>query len=260
MFGHWRYLLLYLVAGFGGSCVGVWFQSACAGASGAICGLLGAFATWTFLNRHYMPPQLVRAWMRNVMINTFLLVLISVMPHISWSGHLGGAVFGMLAAALLNYQMVGRGLLRWLALAGVLALPVLAHQFVVRFPKPEIRFEYYRYKVSKVHSSAWNLYREDLRPLQSKPRRKRLTPAQTEQVLSRIDRVLTELHQTADSLTEGEGALPQSMADRVKDFKAYVEAWIDVLTKFQTVVREGRPWNEKDEQELRKYFQKMSLQ
>jgi membrane associated rhomboid family serine protease len=269
MFGHWRYLLLYLVAGFGGSCVAVWFQSArdlTAGASGAICGLLGAFATWTFLNRHYMPPQLVRAWMRNVMINTFLLILISVMPNISWSGHLGGAVFGMLAAALLNYQMVHRGWLRWLALAGILILPLLAHQFVVRYPKPEIRFQYYQHKVeyyrdmaSRVHNSAWKLYREDLRPLQGKPRRKPLTPTQAEQVLSRIDKVLTELHQTADSLTEGETALPTSMADRVKAFKGYVEAWIAVLTKFQTVVREGRPWNEKDEKELNKYFQKMLL-
>jgi hypothetical protein len=183
-----------------------------------------------------------------------------VMPHISWSGHLGGAVFGILAAGLLNYQMVARGWLRWLALAGVLVLPLLAHQFVVRYPKPEIRFEFYKYRVSKIHSSASNLYREDLLPLQRKTRQKRLTPAQAEQVLSRIDRVLTELHQTADSLTEGEGALPQSMADRVKVFKGYVEAWIAVLTKFQTVVREGRPWNEKDGKEVQKYFQKMFLQ
>jgi membrane associated rhomboid family serine protease len=134
LFGHWRFLAIYLIAGFGGSCIGVLFQYACAGASGAICGLLGAFAAWTFLNRHYLPPQLVRGWMRNVAVNTVLLVVVSSMPGISWSGHLGGAVLGILSAALLNFQMVGRGSPRWVALTGALLLPVACFAVLSKAP------------------------------------------------------------------------------------------------------------------------------
>jgi rhomboid protease GluP len=256
MFGHWRFLLLYLVAGFGGSCVGVWFQNACAGASGAICGLLGAFATWTFLNRHFLPPPLVRSWMRNVMINTALLVLISVMPQISWSGHLGGAIFGILVAGLLNYQMAGRGWLRWLALAGVVVLPFVSYQLLFWFTKREYRLQYYAIKVVEVQDSASKLFNEDLLPLwQSKSRRKGISPAQAQEVLSRIDRVLRELKQTADTLKEGETAVPVTMLGRIETFKFYVQAWISLLAKFQTVIRKGNPWSTEDEKELGKYYQ-----
>jgi rhomboid protease GluP len=240
MFGHWRFLLLYLVAGFGGSCVGVLFQYACAGASGAICGLLGAFGTWTYLNRHFLPPSLVRAWMRNVMINTVLLVLISLTPRISWSGHLGGAVFGIVAAGLLNYQMVTRGWLRWLALAAVLALPLLSYSLLLRFTKPEIRLDYEQSKIAQAEIEAWKLHTQDLLPLwQSKARRKSVTRDQAEQLLSRIDPVLTQLQEAARSLHDLKPTLPEKLHYRAEALRASLEMWIGILEKSQTVLRKS---------------------
>jgi membrane associated rhomboid family serine protease len=129
LFGHWRYLAIYLVSGFGGSCLGVLvlpnFDAVLAGASGALCGLLGAMGAWAFLNRNYLPSGLVASMRRNLMINALLLVFISAMPGISWGAHLGGAVCGLLAAALLNVARFGHYWQRALAWLGVLALPAV---------------------------------------------------------------------------------------------------------------------------------------
>ncbi len=135
LFGHWRYLLLYLVAGFGGSCIGELAQPATlAGASGAICGLLGAILMWTLLNRQYLPPPLASRWLRAVSINTVLIVFISMIPGVSWAGHLGGGVVGLLAAGLLTRHRFGTGMLRWLALIGLLLLPLGCYALLMRAP------------------------------------------------------------------------------------------------------------------------------
>jgi membrane associated rhomboid family serine protease len=134
MYGPWRFLLLYLVAGFAGSCTGMLFQPGqfvgnvfrlitLAGASGAICGLLGAFAAWTMFNRRHLPPRLVASWTRNALINAVLIAIVSALPGVSWAGHLGGGVVGFLAGGLLNYNRIGVGWRRWLALVGVLVVP-----------------------------------------------------------------------------------------------------------------------------------------
>jgi membrane associated rhomboid family serine protease len=135
LFGHWRFLLLYVIAGFGGSCVGVLFQLACAGASGALCGILAAFAAWTWLNRAHLPPPLVTAWLRNVLINAVLIAFVSGIPGISWSGHLGGAVVGLIAASLLNLQHLHGGVKGWLALVAACLLPLFCYSMLVRAPE-----------------------------------------------------------------------------------------------------------------------------
>jgi membrane associated rhomboid family serine protease len=125
MFGHGRYLLLYLIAAISGGCGALMTNIGIgAGASGAICGLLGAITVWFLLNRSYMPPELASRGLRSIMLNAILLVVISMVPGISWSGHLGGAIAGAAAAVLLHYQRYGAGLVRWLALAALPLIPV----------------------------------------------------------------------------------------------------------------------------------------
>src|SRR5262249_11351672 len=92
--------------------------------SGAICGLLGAIAVWFFLNRVYMPPEVASRGLRSIMVNALLVVGISLMPGISWGGHLGGAITGAAAAVLLNYQRHGNRIVRWLAVAALPLVPV----------------------------------------------------------------------------------------------------------------------------------------
>ncbi|MBI1916166.1 MAG: rhomboid family intramembrane serine protease, partial [Planctomycetes bacterium] len=60
--GGWRFLVIYLLSGLGGSCAALLALpvGAIAGASGAICGLVAAVAVWLVLNRRYLPRRMVR--------------------------------------------------------------------------------------------------------------------------------------------------------------------------------------------------------
>jgi membrane associated rhomboid family serine protease len=89
MVGRWRFLALYMIAGFGGS-VGVDLlagpTTAVLGASGAIFGLMGAFFV---INRHLggSSAQIIVLVVLNLAIGFFL-------PGIAWQAHLGGLIAG----------------------------------------------------------------------------------------------------------------------------------------------------------------------
>lgn len=96
--GAWRYLALYLLSLLGGSAAIMLFspvESASAGASGAIFGLMGALlVTLKRLKLDMRQAGLVIA------INVFATFAI---PGISWQAHLGGLVVGALVGAGLVY-------------------------------------------------------------------------------------------------------------------------------------------------------------
>ena len=73
MLGRGRYLFLYLASGLCASCAALLLnpETGLAGASGAICGLLGAVGVWVLLNKQYLPPSLA------VRINGAMLLLTS---------------------------------------------------------------------------------------------------------------------------------------------------------------------------------------
>src|SRR5262249_144667 len=103
-----RFLALYVIAGVGGSCLALITSIyGLARGSGGLCGLLGGVAVWVVLNRSYLPSPIVGMLQRNIVINVVLMVFISMIPGVSWSGHLGGAVTGVIAAVLLHYQRYG---------------------------------------------------------------------------------------------------------------------------------------------------------
>jgi membrane associated rhomboid family serine protease len=132
MWGRLRYLVVYLIAAWTGSCLAMAYgpATAVAGASGAICGLLAAEAVWIVLNRRYIPGSILRRARSAIFVNTLLLVAISLVGGVSGWGHGGGALGGALAAVLLNYQRFGPPMWRWLALPMLAAVPVLGVWFV----------------------------------------------------------------------------------------------------------------------------------
>jgi rhomboid protease GluP len=127
--GRWRLLLLYLLSAWGGSCLAIAFtpQAGVVGASGAICGVLGAEAVWVLLYGKYLPPALARRGRSQVFTTLLLMIVISVLPLISAWGHLGGAVTGALVAVVLHAHRFGPPVVRWAALLMLLPLPLLSY-------------------------------------------------------------------------------------------------------------------------------------
>jgi membrane associated rhomboid family serine protease len=132
MWGRWRYLVIYLIAGIAGSCVALsynlWQERnvLTAGASGSLCGLFASMVVWFSYNRQHMPDQLLNDWSRLLAFNIVILVGVSLMPNTSWQGHLGGAIGGALVGWLFQQERFNPLLqVRILALLGVLLVPII---------------------------------------------------------------------------------------------------------------------------------------
>ncbi|MCX5377227.1 rhomboid family intramembrane serine protease [Streptomyces sp. NBC_00091] len=104
--GRSRYLALYLLSGLGGSAL-VYLLTApntpTLGASGAVCGLLGATVVLARRLRYEMRP---------VLITLGLMLIVTFVPlgglSVSWQAHIGGLVTGALIALGLLAPATGR--------------------------------------------------------------------------------------------------------------------------------------------------------
>jgi membrane associated rhomboid family serine protease len=117
-FGHWRYLLVYLVSGLAGSAGAlVWSPNALTvGASGAIWGIMGAAVVLEARRIWVFGGQAMGLVVVNLAI-TFLI------PGVSIGGHIGGAIGGGLCA--LAFSSLRRSpALATLSMAAVGALSV----------------------------------------------------------------------------------------------------------------------------------------
>jgi len=120
VFGHWRFLALYLLSALGGSLAVYLFGDPfgpVAGASGAIYGLFAASVI--VLRNLGLDP-------RAMLVTIGLNLAISFAPGISLLGHLGGLIVGALTALVLVYAPRGanRTSVQILALGGMLAVMV----------------------------------------------------------------------------------------------------------------------------------------
>ena len=125
IWGSGRFLVLYMIAGFGGGCAVVLGANPAIGASGALCGLITSLGVWVYMNRGHLPPQIVSSWLNTVFMNLVLMVIISTFPRVSWAGHLGGAVAGALVSIPLNFHRYGQGLQKLGGLIGILFVPLI---------------------------------------------------------------------------------------------------------------------------------------
>jgi membrane associated rhomboid family serine protease len=270
MYGRWRYLLLYLVAGWGGSCVGVLLQVGGAGASGAICGLLGALAAWTFLNRHFLPPQVLASIQRYLVLNSLLIAGISLMGYryISWSGHLGGAVFGLAVGGLLTLQRFGSRRTGSLALLAVLVLPFVGVGPLVYIARTDPRLLRFHEAVDQQRAEIERLNEKVLDPVQTlreealaafdeqvKPvvgqHWKRRDPAAVEKALTALAEGQAKLKQGLE-VVEKNGPFTSRMGVKVsRACQELLEANVQRFELAERCLREGEKWTEKDEQALR---------
>lgn len=126
MLGYARFVALYVTCAFAGSVAVLWFTAPnvpTLGASGAIYGLFGA----AFLIARARGADLT-SWAVLLGLN---LVITFVVPNISWQGHLGGLVAGLLLGVVLAHApRQHRNLAQGLAFAGLwvaMIAAVVAH-------------------------------------------------------------------------------------------------------------------------------------
>ena len=117
--GRARFLMVYLVGGLAGSVMVLWLSApggSTLGASGAIYALLGGLLVT------FRKARLDTSWL---MQNLALGVVITIVGwrYISWQGHLGGLLGGLVAAAIIAYApKAHRSLVQWVGLGAFTVL------------------------------------------------------------------------------------------------------------------------------------------
>jgi membrane associated rhomboid family serine protease len=132
--GRWRALALYFLAALAGAAAAMANRPLAgptdlpvivAGASGAIWGLMGAVLAWYVQFRPELPPDLAADMGRRLGFALVLNAGVSLLPQVSWEGHLGGGLAGFVGAGLFNAARFNSRPRRLIAVALLLALPVL---------------------------------------------------------------------------------------------------------------------------------------
>jgi rhomboid protease GluP len=106
-FGHWRFLIIYLVSGITGNFAGLLFSNGgvAAGASTSLFGLFGAFL---MLGDAFRDRPQIAAMTRSVLsIVAINLVFDLFVGNIDIAGHIGGLIGGFLIAGVVGVPRIG---------------------------------------------------------------------------------------------------------------------------------------------------------
>jgi len=100
--GNMNFLLVYIVAGLGGSLWALYWTPMIisAGASGAVFGVYGALGAVVFLRGRMLPPDLVASLKKSVYTFVIYNAVYSFRPGVSLSAHVGGLVIGFVCGML----------------------------------------------------------------------------------------------------------------------------------------------------------------
>lgn len=127
IYGNFRFLVIYILAGFGGVLASFLFSpNLSAGASGAIFGCFGALLYFGIIN----PGLFWRTLGLNILIVLGInLVFGFTLPGIDNAGHLGGLAGGFAAAGIMHLPKKKRPWLQIAFLAGTIAIVFFSLQY-----------------------------------------------------------------------------------------------------------------------------------
>ena len=99
-YGHWRFLALYIISGFGGNVFSMMFTEAPSlGSSTAIFGLIAAQGVFFYHNRELFGPTFKQA-LNSIISIAVINLVIGLSPGIDNWGHVGGLIGGIIFAWL----------------------------------------------------------------------------------------------------------------------------------------------------------------
>ncbi len=267
MYGPVRFLVIYMVSNIGGMAAGIYSAPAVVGASGAICGLIGAFAVWLILNKRCMPKQMFSRNMMSLIFTAVLIALISMMPRVSGMGHLGGAVAGIVTATLMHYQRfsrypVVRGATVLLALALPVAFvlaakPVLLSRSDMEGVAGRIRKEESREKIRKAYNEYWDkctdlliLYDEEIATtLVRHPDRRE--EENVKKILNLIPKHRDEMKKLQSTLEEA-GELSSASIEKIRqDLLKRTKSWLIFFDQVELHLRKEMKWGRDREDAFR---------
>lgn len=123
--GSARMLILSLIAALGASASSLYFNYGIVtvGASGMILGWAGALL-----------PLATAQGRRQIGMWLVQIAVLSLLPGVSWAGHLGGFLFGLAGGAALRQRRAF-----WAIASALLAIAVLANAYAVQAHMPRVR-------------------------------------------------------------------------------------------------------------------------
>lgn len=103
LFGKTKFLILYLLTGMCASVVSLMFhaENGSAGASGAICGLIGAYTGFILLHRKDIEPKVFAESMKQVGVYLGLCVVFGASFRADHAAHFGGVLAGLALGAVM---------------------------------------------------------------------------------------------------------------------------------------------------------------
>jgi rhomboid protease GluP len=137
LYGRQRYLVLYVLSGVGGNLLSYWWSpfTISIGASGAICGLVGAMITYGYRNRSRLGESVRNMYVRWAV---YILIFGFLVPFIDNAAHIGGLVTGMAFGYFVSDMpsMTSRSITFWKMLQAVITLLVLGAFLMVGLRPP----------------------------------------------------------------------------------------------------------------------------
>ena len=128
-YGHVGFAGLYLLAGLGGALASLYMHpiGICAGASGAIFGLIGGLLAFLVVRQRDFPSAIFKPMRRGTLSFIAInLILSRASPSIDMAGHVGGLATGFVVGLCLAPRAVTRpdpiGMLRRLAIIAILGI------------------------------------------------------------------------------------------------------------------------------------------
>jgi membrane associated rhomboid family serine protease len=269
MWGRIRYLLIYFVSGLASVCVGLAYHPAAqnAGASGAICGLMGAEIVWVLCNGRHLPRGLRRRAHYAMVINVLLLTFISWAPRVSGWGHFGGLAAGAAASLLFQVERFGPRLLRVPAAAAAVALvPAVAFGVLERAMRTDpawqdVRKEWqHKQDVAFEHRFLGRIQRLTRQAEEFYARRPRdlINRHPTRRDAAAVEELLPEMAEVRGKLTDLAGELDQAgprfdpaTEEARLAAREYVTAIADLYELTERCLRAGKDWTPQDGKALK---------